>query len=463
MNKERGSVVIIVSFCIVLFITILAFIVNVGYLSATKNIYENAAEAAAMAGALRLCDGDAIEVAKQIAEENGAPQGSVTVTLGFYDEENEQFYSEDSSDYPENEYNNAVMVSVSSDVSTILGTFLGKEKTKVLARAVAYAESCGFLALGENSEIRIGPGYSLGDQPLLKNGAIYSNGDIKLARGATCYSPVWHTSHTYYPPAFENAELYAHKQVLECYTTCSSGSIAKVQWDSCSESGRDNASSGATKFSGVRPCDDAFIDSLIQSLKDSPNVNVKIYKPDDAGTDNIFFRAGSYGSNTCYYFDLCAEKGARQDRVVYIFDAEDDGHSMVWLKEAYPRHGKYIENVTFITKLPVRLDYDGEHHVGAEGDKQFILITSKDLEIAGFNLFLEGAVFRIGGSFTMCASSHLPTLWGGAPVPQKARIIADGNIYLWRGQTYAAGTWTGTIDFKFGPPCPVLKVHLGKL
>jgi len=460
MNKEKGSVVIIVSFCIVLFITILAFIVNVGYLSATKNIYENAAEAAAMAGVARLCDGDAIEVAKQIAEENGAPQGSVTVTLGFYDEENEQFYTEGS--IPEGEYKNAVMVSISSDVPTILGTFLGKEKTKVLAKAVAYAESCGFLALGENSEIRIGPSGSSIDQPLLKNGVIYSNGDIKLAKGVTCSS--WWGSHTYYPPAFENAKLYAYNQVLECDTICS-GSNAVVQWDSCSESGRDNAFSGAPRFSGVRPCDDAFIDSLIQSLKNSPNVNVKIYKPDDAGSDNIFFGTDSSWGKTNYYFDLCTEKGAREDRVIYIFDAEDDGQSRVWLKQASPSHGNYIENVTFITKLPVWLDYDIEHHVGAEGDKQFILITSKDLEIAGHNLFLEGAVFRIGGNFTMRYASHLPTLWGGppVPVPQKARIIADGNIYLWRGQTYAGGTWTGIIDFKFGPPCPVLKIHLGKL
>jgi len=458
MNRERGSVVIILSFFIVLFVTLLAFIVNVGYLSATKNIYENAAEAAAMAGLARLCDGDAEDVAIQIAQENGVDADHVTVQLGFYDVENEQFYPEGS--IPEGEYKNAVMVSISSNVSTILGTFLGKEKTKVLAKAVAYAESCGFLALGEDSEIRIGPSPSSIDQPLLKNGVIYSNGDIKLARGVTCSS--WWGSHTYYPPAFENAKLYAHNQVLECDTACS-GSQAKVQWDSCSESGRENAFSGAPKFSGVRPCDDAFIDSLIQSLKNSPNVNVRIYKPDDAGSDNIFFKTNFSWGKTNYYFDLCAEKGARQDRVVYIFDAEDDGHSRVWLREANPRHGEYIENVTFITKLPVWLDYNGEHHVGAEGDKQFILITSKDLEIAGFNLFLEGAVFRIGGSFTMRYASHLPTLWGGPPVPQKARIIADGDIYLWRGQTYGEGTWTGTVDFKFGPPCPVLKIRLGKL
>ncbi len=456
--SSSGSMAIVVAFGLVMLCSFLAFLLNTGLLYGNRNLYQNAAEAAAMAGAVRLCDGDAIDIAKQIAKENGAPQGSVTVTLGFYDVENEHFFAEGSDNYPADEYNNAVMVSINSNVSTILGAFLGKEKTRVSARAVAYAESCGLLALGEDSEIRIGPGTGRGDQPLLKNGVIYSNGDIKLGRGATCSS--WWGSTTYLPPEFENAGLYARGQVLECNTTCS-GSTAVVHWDSCSESGRDNAFSGAPEFSGIKPCDDAFIDSLIQSLQNSANLSVIIYTPDDAGSDNIFFGTKNYGRTIYYRFDLCAEKGARQDRVVYIFDAEDDGQHGVWLEEAYPRHGEYIENVTFITKLPVRLDYNGVHHVGAEGDKQFILITSKDLEIAGCGLYLEGAVFRIGGSFSPCFASYIPSC--GASLTQKARIIADGNIYLWGGQRPYGSVWTETIDFKFGPPCPVLKVHLGKL
>jgi hypothetical protein len=141
--------------------------------------------------------------------------------------------------------------------------------------------------------------------------------------------------------------------------------------------------------------------------------------------------------------------------VVYFFDAEDDGSHQVWLQEAAPRHGEYIQNVTFITKLPVRLDYNRTHYVGAEGDAQFILITAGDLEIAGYANHLEGATFRIGGSFSPCAASHIGS--------GNARIIADGDIFLWRGTQQSDGSWYGTIDMKFGPPCPPNAVCLGKL
>ncbi|RLB34665.1 MAG: hypothetical protein DRH12_17270, partial [Deltaproteobacteria bacterium] len=84
LKSQKGSIAITAAIFIMAFITVLAFLVNAGYLYSEKSIYQNAAEAAAMAGAVRLCDGDAIGVAKQIAIENGAPQGSVSVTLGFY-------------------------------------------------------------------------------------------------------------------------------------------------------------------------------------------------------------------------------------------------------------------------------------------------------------------------------------------------------------------------------------------
>jgi len=126
MKSQRGSIAIMAAIFMTVFIAVLAFMVNAGYLYGEKNRYQNAAEAAAMAGAARLCDEDAIEVATQIAMENGAPQGSVTGTLGFYDVESEQFYPEGSDEYPDGEYNNAVMVRIQRTENTIL-RFSGQE------------------------------------------------------------------------------------------------------------------------------------------------------------------------------------------------------------------------------------------------------------------------------------------------------------------------------------------------
>ena len=453
-KNNRGNVAIIVAISLTVLIGMLALVIDGGNLYATKNKYQNGVEAAALAGAIHLCDNPE-GVARQIAQGNGLPSTAgegLTVHVGYYDEADQyddfsvykDFVAEGDADYPAEEYNNAVMVSLNADVSTFLAGIFGKEKVPVSAKAVAYAERYGMLALGDSSEIHIGPGQS---GVTIRNGSVYSNGDIKLGQGVTCSS--WWGSTTWYAPVFENANLYAHNQVLECDTTCS-GSQAKVDWNSGTQSSRENASSGAPEFTGVEPCNDDYIDSL----KDSADVT---YTPADAGSDTIFYKEYNMGGIDCYCFDLCASDGERTDRVVYFFDAEDNGSHQVWLHEAYPRHGEYIQNVTFITKLPVRLDYDGAHHVGADGEKQFILITSKDLEVAGFYLYLEGTVFRIGGSFSPCYASHI---FGSN---QKARIIADGDINLWRGSRKSEGSWTGTIDFNFGPPCPPLKVHLGRL
>ncbi len=155
IRSQQGSVAVVVAFFLVGLLMMFAFVLNTGYLYGKKNTYQNAAEAAAMAGAARLCEGDAIDVAKQIAEENGVNPKYVEVQLGFYDVENEKFYPEGSSDYPEDEYNNAVLVSIQSTENTILGSFLGKEQTQAGALTVAYLKRYSIVSLNEYGDIRL--------------------------------------------------------------------------------------------------------------------------------------------------------------------------------------------------------------------------------------------------------------------------------------------------------------------
>ncbi|RLB04025.1 MAG: hypothetical protein DRG83_05720, partial [Deltaproteobacteria bacterium] len=69
--SSSGSMAIVVAFGLVTLCSFLAFLLNTGLLYGNRNLYQNAAEAAAMAGAIRLCDEDTIDVARQIAIENG--------------------------------------------------------------------------------------------------------------------------------------------------------------------------------------------------------------------------------------------------------------------------------------------------------------------------------------------------------------------------------------------------------
>ena len=430
MNKERGSVVIIVSFCIVLFITILAFIVNVGYLSATKNIYENAAEAAAMAGAARLCDGDAIDVAKQIAEENGAPQGSVTVTLGFYDEENEKFYPEGSGDYPEDEYNNAVLVSIQSTENTILGSFLGKEQTQVRAEAVAYAIPYGLLSLGTDSGQGIYTDMQWDDEhpPELQDmGIIYANNEIDFTK----------------PPKLTGVNMV---RAINSISNCPEGKlvteevhIPPIDWDKLREQAQENGK--------------------IITVDDFPS-NEHYYDPDDPST----YREDSFGNRYVHDprgYKLLLKGGDYGGRTYYI--STENGnfgiHNEIYVQgqgETYATNLTIASEPNFLFERPM----GGYLHLGGKSREDIVRIYCKEnigSPYVGFAQKMEGVIFYTEKDFRYrCSTSHPSP---GDEDIQYMRVIAGGSIRL-RGYYYAVGL---TINGHFGPPCKPCVIRLGRL
>jgi len=424
MNKERGSVVIIISFFIVIFITILGFIVNVGYLSATKNIYENAAEAAAMAGAARLCDGDDIvkAVAKQIAKENGVDPDHVTVHLGFYDVENEQFYPEGS--IPEGEYKNAVKVSIQSTENTILGSFLGKEQTQVRAVAVAYLVRYGMLALGEEE----GDGIVVGQrstsfwngEPIFKNGDIHANGDIIFRNNAPDIDE-------------DTVTVTAHGTVTGYDLGISDADIVKL------------------------PPIDVYLDRLREkATKILSESDFPLSTNWEQGEDGNYYRHLS----SRYFF---APHPGDHGGAIYYFEFSNE-NSKLELANHFGNNAR-ITNLIIATNRSVY--FEPSQHSGSQswgGNGHTVLIVAKgDIDLGSWPMFysdsychFEGTIFWAGNNiYYLTGAGHDVHATG----IRLLRMIAGRKIII-VGETTV---FPLQFDFKFGPPCPPFIVKLGRV
>ncbi len=443
LKSQKGSIAITAAIFMTVFFTVLAFLVNTGYLYSEKSIYQNAAEAAAMAGAVRLCDGDAIDVAKQIAIENGAPQGSVTVTLGFYDEESEQFYPEGSNDYPDDEYNNAVLVCIQRTENTILGSFLGKDKAQVGASAVAYLERYGIISLRENGEVKL-------NCSSLEHGDVYARGDIKFPQNQV--------------PELNRASLFAHGEVIECPVTYSPFGGSTIQWDSGNPTQLDHTYSGVPEMGAIRLADDQYL----EKLKDNADI---IYTPQDAGTDDIFYGMVDnwipFGAPS-YLFDLT---NVPDQRLTIFFDCGNQGtHPAAVIlpssggSPTIPSHipsSNRIADITFIANCDIFIDegdpVNGPYylHLGDEGIKQAIIISSGNIKVYYGNIWFEGVTLRSGGDIEL-PPSHGDTYWANAmsSFRNRVRLIADGEVFINYPEAH--------FNFTFGPPCPPPIVKLGK-
>jgi hypothetical protein len=198
---EKGNIAVIAAVSLTALIGMLALVVDGGYLYSAKNRYQNAVEAAALAGAHHFSDGYdedglplALKIAGDIAVENGVPSGAVATEVGFYDEAAGHFepdpdpitdWNEAISIEEEPIYNTAVMVTAEDDVSTFLAGIFGRDTVTVSAKAVAYGKRYTFLATGTEAghtgldlDGRWDPGFVVYRQCILgSNGPVLFYGD----------------------------------------------------------------------------------------------------------------------------------------------------------------------------------------------------------------------------------------------------------------------------------------------
>ncbi len=453
---NHGNIAIIVAISLTILIGMLAIVIDGGYLYASKNKWQNGVEAAAMAGVSRLCDGDVEATARQIAQENGLASGpeSLTVLTGFYDENDEyndfttyrDFAADGAGDYPDDEYNNAVMVSLNADVSTFLAGIFNRDQVRVSAEAVSYLRRLGMVSLAEDGEIRINTGSSW------KNGDIYANGDIKYPEECTVDNVLFPT------PEFINSDMFAAGEILECpvYDT------DEIDWDNGIDSELPNAYPGSPEITEIRPIDDEYVEEFRAKADMVYDINSE---PDD-----ILYYSETYNGLTTYYFDITRDHGS--SRITYFFDAGGNDNIDIHICDALPPsssshspNGNSIINITFAANCRIRL-----HHapypsipIGAEGGQQTIIISSKDIKIIK-GLHYEGVVFLCGGDFVEYMPMDCVLRHFSSP-DRKMRVIANESIgsaelVYWPIFGGLGFNW----DFKFGPPCPGAPFpRLGKL
>ena len=456
--NQTGSVAVVVALIMTLLFSVMAFTMDVGYLYLEDNRYQNAVEAAALAGAQVLCEGDWEAVVRRMMEENGLARGdqALSVELGFYDDRDE--YEENIGDLkdfgppPAGRYENAVHVRLDRRVKSFSG--MGRE-VQVVAEAVAYLQRIDMASLSENGVIR------LGHNSTWENTIFFSNGDIAYPARATASGRV------HQQPRFEGSELFATGEVLACPVEVESYGFSNadrmtIHWGSGSPQADDQFWPDSGLIDEIRPVDDIYLEYW-RELADT------VYTPDQAGQDSIYFGQGLGADGEVYYFVDPAAAPGDGHRIIF-FDAKDQGTVLIGPASgntlvAHTPNGNTLANLTFVATGPIRIQNllpgstDFTLRVGGEADDQALFVSGQDIKIFTSGVRYEGAVFRTGGDFVKDESQ------GASSRVQHIRVIADGDIH---GEPYSLyvndpGWFSFRNDGNFGPPCPPCMARLGRL
>ncbi len=441
LANQRGNVAVITALCLSVLIGMFAFVLNTGYLYGEKNRFQNAVEAAAMAGALSLCSDDPVAVARKIAQENGLPLDAVEVQVGFYDERNmygdfgvyKAFVAEGAGDYPGNQYNNAVMVNITNDIQTLMGGFIGKDEVAVGAAAVAYLVRYGFLALG-NEGISVTNTWLKG-HPEFRNESIHSNGDIEFIGSETFVGYSWVS-------AADNIINYSggREGVKEI-------DIPPLDWIDLHE----QAESGGQVY---YPEDWEIGDHANPNEWVTDDFGNSYIKVNDA---NIRFRfsEGDHNGRVYYFAFHDADPHQPSDITLYIPPVPADLADL----KAY--------NFTLASELNINFSpgagaYFHKLELGGTGANMSYIFSAGDIALqdrvpACDAYQMNGVVFRCDGMF----SFKTEAMGFLGPELQMMRIIANkieikgAMVVTWPGKTI--------FDGLFGPPCPPNIVKLGRI
>lgn len=131
-KNEAGQVLIVAVLCLVVLMGLLGLGIDVGYLRHVRTKMQQAADAAALAGASELNYGDMQTAADDDAASNGFTSGSNGVTIAVNNPPNYGGYAGNSG---------AVEVIIQQPKSTLFMSVLGFTQETVAARAVAYLGS----------------------------------------------------------------------------------------------------------------------------------------------------------------------------------------------------------------------------------------------------------------------------------------------------------------------------------
>jgi len=430
-KSQSGNIAIVVALSMAVLLTMVAFVIDTGYLYGAKNKYQNGVEAAAMAGAVSLCDGDPEDVARRVAVANGLPADAVVAKTGFYDENDlygdfpvyRDFVGEGTIDYPEDEFNNAVMVMLSADEETLMGGFVGKDEVTVGAAAVAYVKSYGVLSLGDDDNINVG--FKRDGFPEFENCDMHSNNNISFA----------------FEPDLNGSNVTAAGEITGCREgiwPVEAVSIKPVDWTGLRQKANENgAVLTYSDFEGF--------------TRDNPN---------NINNGNKCYIAGA----NKLYFEL--KEGDHKGSAYYYDAAETPSNAKICIYQDHDQAISYsVTNFTFASEIKLELTKGGggETHpiLGSENEEIVSFFCKEKIIIrGGLNERIKGVIFRTENDLEF----DFATVYSQNKYYVYARFTADGKIDFKRGFCFPKPEpEVFLFSTKFGPPCPATVVRLGKL
>jgi len=467
-RHEQGSIVLVVAFFMTALLMMLALVIESGYLFSTKRSIQNCVDAAAMAGALHLCDGDPMDNARRVLAQNLFPKHTaledpstdedkdedketfprnyeVEITRGYYDENDayddflvyKEFVDEGEPDFPAEEYVNAVKVSLTVRESLLLGEFGEKEKVDIHVASVAFRRRFGILSHGGSqvSEIRSSDNFRR-NQLIFKNmGGVHANGDITFIKrvGVTGSTLVTAGGKIVNCPA----GIQGAPPVLD---------VRPIDWDYFKANGTIFTVDQWPEYDGDWAC------------------NSEI--PVEHG--NTLYRHGN-GIPPEYIFGL--HPGDHNGQIYYFSNENADDKAKLYLFSTC-RSGHY-NAYNFIVASELKIEFDArgsgcDFTMGGHGHNSVYIYCKKDIGTsesgALSRIFLDGfkgVVFRTEKNFSV---KYVDTNFDGFGTHENfLNIIAQGKI-LFRG--HDPGEFTSEksyINGTFGPPCSAALLMHGRL
>ena len=465
-NYEHGSIVLVVAFFMTALLMMLALVIESGYLFSTKRSIQNCVDAAAMAGALHLCDGDPEASARRVLTQNLFPGKTavedpvsgddfpknyeVEITRGYYDENDayddflvyKEFAGEGEPDFPAEEYVNAVNVSLTVRESLLLGDIGETKNVDVHVASVAFRRRFGILSYGEAhmSVIRTTHTWRR-DQLVLKNmGGIHANGDIKFIE------PVEVTGDTL---------VTAGGRIVNCRI------------------GLQNA----PPVLDVRPIDWEYMraNATVYTVDQWPKTDEHKFPcenevPADYG--NTLYRKGKDdpGFTPQYVFGL--HPGDHHGRVYYFSNANAPDNATLFLNRICSEQHYNAYNFTIASEINIDF-HNGELseiYLGGKGKKAVSIFCKKDMgrfaPAADTGQLppntLKGVSFRTEQNFYARIVGHDNPFDPNPELSNYVNILAEGSIYFTSTlQPHSRKTYI--LNGTFGPPCGAALLMHGRL
>lgn len=456
INSEKGNVAVITALFMTVFLGIMALVIDTGFLFGEKQKLQHVLDAAATAGALRLCDGDAEQAAKDIivenlfsgieANEDGEiiPENyTLEVIRGFYDEsddyENFSVYSdftgEDDPDFPADQYNNAVLVTLTADEDTMLQDFGYGKNVAVRVASVAYRERIGILSYGTggNSDIKTSSEW-VDDQLLFKNmGRIHANSDIDFIKKVA---------------VTENTTVSAGGKIKKCAGGIEGTEpvydIRPIDWDYLKEKAVVFTVAQWPDSMGKHECDNRIMTENGNDLRryryiNSTNDFVFGLRPGDHGGVVYYFSSeGASDSDKLYLGSICGQENFTATNFVIASEL----HFTFF-------NGNNFSNIA----------------IGGDNEKTVYIYCQKDIGDGSETTVLRskvynGVVFHTEKNFN---ARVVHVNYGDSGMYQsRYNILAKGTIDLVANNMPVTSAYY-EIDGSFGPPCGAALIKSGRL